>query len=497
MENQPQHDEIHVISDIHMGGSPGFQILKETTRLAGFIGWVAVQRPDQSVALVLNGDIIDTLAEDALQGYIAITNAAEIVSRIMTDPSFAVIWQALADFVKRPHRKLVLIVGNHDLELAFPSVQRTITERLAGDDLEARARIEFSTIGAGYTCNVGNATVYCTHGNEVDEWNFTRYEDISKAARRLGAGLGLEPDEWRPNAGTKMVRDVMNEVKRKYRWVDLLKPEMEAAVSVLSVLDASVLAKLGSVAALLTEAKIEKAEADARLSGTLINVARESVANVRVDSLLGRNLLQAIDPSADTSGASADDMLLDAERSLSEPRRQRPASAQGTLGRWQYYIDRIRGVEPEEALRRAVIDWIRDDQSFVVDHPDDTFKQINDVVSPAIDVVITGHTHLARSISRGGGKHYFNTGTWIRLMKFTAAMLDSKNSFEPIYRVLVKGDIEGIDSPPPGVGPILFDRTSAVTISADQQGVTGHLLDVTGNGTTQVQAMGAAEFLKP
>ena len=39
----------------------------------------------------------------------------------------------------------------------------------------------------------------------------------------------LEPSEWGPNAGTKMVKDVMNEVKRRYAWIDLLKPETQAA----------------------------------------------------------------------------------------------------------------------------------------------------------------------------------------------------------------------------------------------------------------------------
>ena len=40
----PAYDEVHVISDIHMGGKPGFQILRETQRLAGYIGWGAERR---------------------------------------------------------------------------------------------------------------------------------------------------------------------------------------------------------------------------------------------------------------------------------------------------------------------------------------------------------------------------------------------------------------------------------------------------------------------
>jgi len=497
MGEQPKHDEIYVISDLHMGGEVGFQILKETNRLAGFIGWVAEQRPNESVALILNGDILDTLAENELHGYVAIENATKIVERIMKDKSFIGIWNALADFVKKKNRTLIFILGNHDLELAFPQVQRLIRKHLADNDLTAQARIEFSTIGAGYACRVGNATIYCTHGNEVDEWNFTRYEDLSKASRRLSAGRSLGQSEWRPSAGTKMVRDVMNEVKLKYRWVDLLKPEMSAAVSVLTVLDPSVLGKLTSVAALLTESKMEKAEADARLSGGSVSAARQSVMSVEADSLLGSKLLEAIDSGTGAGALSADAMLQQAERNLHKKPTFQPIAQETTLGRWQYYIDRLMGIEPEEALRRAVIDWIKDDQSFAFDNHDETFNRISNTVSPDIDIIITGHTHLARSISRAGRRHYFNTGTWIRLMKFTDDMLKDTDSFRPIYRVLVKGNIESIDDPQPGEKPILLDRTSAVRISTSTGGVIGSLLDIIKDGRAYTIPEGAAQFHKP
>ena len=148
MSDFPEYDEVHVISDIHMGGKPGFQILRETKRLANYIGWVGGQRPGGRVALVLNGDIFDTLAED-IHGYVAVDEAVDTVKRIMGDPSFKGVWKALADFVKLEGRTLVIVIGNHDIEIAFPTVQRFIISKLAGDDLKARARIEFSTTGCG------------------------------------------------------------------------------------------------------------------------------------------------------------------------------------------------------------------------------------------------------------------------------------------------------------------------------------------------------------
>jgi len=54
MSDLPAFEEVHVISDIHMGGKPGFQILRETNRLANFIRWVAKQRPDGRVQFSIN-----------------------------------------------------------------------------------------------------------------------------------------------------------------------------------------------------------------------------------------------------------------------------------------------------------------------------------------------------------------------------------------------------------------------------------------------------------
>ncbi len=109
----------------------------------------------------------------------------------------------------------MFIIGNHDVEISFPVVQRLIQQRLAGDNPQKRAALSFPTIGAGFSCTVGGATVYCTHGNEVDPWNFNRYEDLAKVGRRLNAGRTLTQQEWTPNAGTRMVKEVMNQVKEK------------------------------------------------------------------------------------------------------------------------------------------------------------------------------------------------------------------------------------------------------------------------------------------
>jgi len=481
MNDLPVFDEVHVVSDLHMGGRAGFQILRETTRLANFITRVGQQRPKGQVALVLNGDVFDTLAED-LPGYIAIDDAAQAVSRIMEDAAFATIWQAMAAFVKLPGRHLVFVIGNHDIEIALPPVQRLLLAALAGNDLAARARTVFSTAGAGFACMVGRSRIFCIHGNEVDGWNFNRYEDLARASRRLNAGTTLAASEWQPNAGTRMVKDVMNSVKHRYAWIDLLKPETSAAVGALLVLDPSQVAKINALLGVVGTRVGGDAQANARLS---VEPAKPGEVGAQpaptLEQVLGPNLRQG-------ASQSADDMLAAAEANFGKaPGTGAPGD--GTLGIgglvWDKLTGWLRGVSEAEALRRALADWLAKDKTFEVDERDDTFKQVTAAVGSGIDFIVTGHTHLARAIEMGQGRYYFNCGTWIRLMRLTPAMLKDEASFKPVYDVLKDGRMQAIDD-----GKLVMDETCAVSITDESGQTVGRLVRVLGDGT------GAPELVK-
>jgi len=114
-------------------------------------------------------------------------------------------------------------IGNHDLELALPWVREHLGNSLTnGDDL-ARAHLRVETDGFGILCKVGKATVLCVHGNDVDPWNSVDQGKLSRIVRDLVRGGKFEP--WTPNGGSKLVIDVINELKQNFHFVDLLKPE--------------------------------------------------------------------------------------------------------------------------------------------------------------------------------------------------------------------------------------------------------------------------------
>jgi len=473
-----RYDELYVVSDIHMGGRPGFQILKESKRLANFIRSLGQQRPEGAVALVLNGDIIDSLAED-IGGYIAADDAVTMMTRIFNDPTFTPVWEALKHFVSRPGRSLILVIGNHDIEIALPSVQKAIEMRVAGDDAACRGRITFSTTGSGYTCAVGDGRVFCTHGNEEDSWNVVDYEALFQLARNQNAGLPFDANRWEPNAGTLFVKDIMNEVKRKYAWIDLLKPETKAAIGVLVVLDPEQVGKISRGIPILWE----KLRGTLRLHGLLsadeMSVTDSGeVQNIAMSELLGPSLLSGLKAARANSGRSADSMLLEAERTFDKP-GARPPGSDETLGWGQLVWDWLTGVEKPEALRRALKDWLRGDKTFEITDRDETFETVTAKVGPGVDFIVTGHTHLERAIQLDARRCYFNCGTWIRLVRVTDAMLDQPDVFKKIYDLLMKGSMEAIDNAQIGQ-TFLMNQSSAVSIRTEGSEIVGELIHIEG-----------------
>ncbi|MGD8670207.1 MAG: metallophosphoesterase, partial [Desulfobacterales bacterium] len=252
--------ELHVVSDLHFGGRPGFQIFRQGDTLANFIKNMAAQPSDRKIGVVFNGDIVDFLAEEPAS-YLDPQGAIAKLERIFyEDPAFTGVWSALQEYVAQPNRQLILILGNHDVELALPHVTEWILENLSEGDAAARGSITTCFDGAGFSCMVGNKSVFTIHGNDVDIWNMVDHKQLLDLS--LAININELPPDWDPNAGTRMVIDVMNTVKRKYPIVDLLKPEAEAVVPILLTMDPGQfrkIAKVMSVAAYLTRDMVRNA----------------------------------------------------------------------------------------------------------------------------------------------------------------------------------------------------------------------------------------------
>lgn len=503
MDSLPVFDEIYVISDIHMGGRPGFQILRHWERLGRFIEHLGGVRSGEKVALVLNGDVIDSLAEE-IHGYVATREAVGMMDRIYAN--FMPVWEGLASFIRQPGRHLIWVTGNHDIELSLPEVEYSIRQRIAGGDTALNGAMTFATKGAGYACYVGDARVFCTHGNEVDDWNIVDYGRLGELGNALNAGCDIDHKRWSPNAGTKLVVDVMNLVKRQYPFVDLLKPETKVVVPILLVLDPSLAHHIDVESAFgVTWGKLKGQFIRRGLLGAE-DEAPSAVRNpgdaaeLALNELLGGHLLSLVSDGGESTKANADDLLLEAEAVVrGEHITAQLDDDEGTLGWFGMALDRLRGVDKVEALRNALLDWLQNDESFRIGNQDETFERIATRVDPTVDIIVTGHTHLERAIPMGDRRFYYNCGTWIRLIRFTEEMLNKPEQFQNVMEAIEQGSMQALDEASLDGEPLVLDRSAAVRIAVDGQGVCAELLRVgdDGNNGITLDQVPNTEFRKP
>ncbi|HKO49021.1 MAG TPA: hypothetical protein VJV79_14920, partial [Polyangiaceae bacterium] len=419
-----------------------------------------------------NGDVLDTLPE-AMHGYLCGPGEAEgIIGGIVRHAAFSPVFAALAEFCKVPGHRLMIVLGNHDLELMYPNIQEFLWNELCSQDDAARGRVTFATAGTGFRCRVGRkleqVSVACVHGNEFDDWNAFEPRTL---ARLIRAGtLGYESPLTReaPNPGTQLVRDVMNGVKKEYPFVDLLKPEIAGVFTILLALAPE---KISSVSELIRNM-----------------AAAQTVGAARVARVLGQSVAQAeaetVTPPAGQwspsqnfaaflgNGGNASELLSQAwQRTLDDREPEAFALEAGQvlggaqlirnlLGFWGRKINQ----NPKEALRVALKDWGGSPDTFDLDGPCDVFEALAKL-QPNVNIVVAGHTHLRRQkwLPLAGSPLrmplYLNTGTWIRLMRLELADFEAPR-FDTLYAALGAKTLAALDE----LGPTttLKQRTVAV-----------------------------------
>jgi UDP-2,3-diacylglucosamine pyrophosphatase LpxH len=433
-----QLDELQVVSDLHLGGREGFQIFASAQELAWLARQVAASKVAGQAALLVNGDFIDFLAEDVPRAFDPDGVAAKL-DRVLADKHFKPVFDAFADLLAQPRRLLIINLGNHDLELALPWVRERLAAALCRGSALARSQLHLVTDGTGVRARVGHASVLCLHGNEIDAWNVTDHERLRRIARDRQYGLPTE--FWVPNAGSQLVVEVLNPIKADYPFVDLLKPETQAVIPVLSALNPALMPRLREIAAIAA-----RSAADAlRLRTGFLGADTDDGGPPGTAAPLSTRAGSA------SPQASAQVLMQQAERAFAggvTPISLVRSSQADQLGFWTAAWDRLRGQPTHEVLREA-LECLDQDRSFEPGEPDDTFRQFDARVGPEIHLLLTGHTHLARSLPRTrGGGHYFNSGTWARLMRLAPEVRRDKQRFKQWFELLARGRMADLDAAP-------------------------------------------------
>lgn len=444
---------LFIISDLHLGGRPhdvvkdgaslpGFQFNHAYPALIEFIDWVRRQAGSgegKEIELVINGDIVDFLAEDDYEdGVRAWTADEDLASRKLRMIAARTrgsdgrgVFEALGDFLRAGHR-LTLLLGNHDIELSLPAVRRTLLDLLGGD----HARLAFIYDGEAY--RVGRVLI--EHGNRYDRWNRVDHNGLREERSMRSRGLPLDESRrgrryFTPPAGSHLVIDVMNRLKARYRFIDLLKPETGAVVPLLLALEPSSVRYLdGVIRAYMTMPErigtgmlspAETRDPDLLSRGTAASSAFDRVLSEELDTadagLFMPSCRAALPP------ATRDD-----EMSIRDTAVAARAQAQAWIDAWQGAADGIaalvrRHVDAIEDMRwrqlhAALRRVVRRDGAFKIEHEDASYLDAAGAIvhGGGIDVVVNGHTHLPkrkRLDVAGRQCWYLNSGTWCDVLR--------------------------------------------------------------------------------
>ena len=242
-----------VISDIHLGGAADFQMCSAAGRdlLAGFLAWVARRaKAGESIELIVNGDLVDFLAEEPFQALTSQDAEATRKLRSIQDDSKDV-WAGFRK-VTAAGVPLTVLLGNHDLELTLPGPNALLRDSLGPGRV--------ALLLDGRALDLGDVLV--EHGNRCDSWNLVDYDALRTVAADISRRV--TPRAFNAPPGSKLVVEVMNKVKKELRFVDLLKPENDAVLPLLAALASISLTQLTMLTRYYASSSVEGFDAEQR-----------------------------------------------------------------------------------------------------------------------------------------------------------------------------------------------------------------------------------------
>jgi len=440
--------QVYVISDLHLGGdypeagsddSRGFRICTHADDVAAFIRSLSDRPNDAPPAeLVINGDMVDFLAERHDEGepwraFNADPDTAVALMRRIAERD-RVVFDALKDHLAAGHR-LVILLGNHDVEMALPQVRAALEEIL-----DARGK-DFVFIHDGEAYVVGEALI--EHGNEYDGFNRVNYAQLRVIRAELSRRRTEALDFFEAPPGSHLVADAINPVKELYRFIDLLKPQNEAAIPMLVALEPgyrSLLRDLARAAQRITSTDARRAAArkmgadvagkdvddeEAFLgtgAGAAVTTRAAPVDSDPLDEQLTAALGDDAEAFRQAVDASTEDDGLGQEISAGGKAKWLAGSLAMMLSRGD---DEAAVTRRLPALRLAV-QANRDSTAFDrdVEGAKEYRQAAERLATGPIRHVVFGHTHLPKRVALPSGGFYLNSGTWADVLRFPNEILE-------------------------------------------------------------------------
>jgi len=450
-----------IISDLHLGNGGPYDVFEGGESLPALLDHVSVG--SAPIRVLVNGDGFDFLMnEDPLE-----LNEARAVAQaqaIAENPSSAAVLRAFGRVLARGG-EVTIRLGNHDVELAFVSVQNTFRAALS-QPRDIAGRLVFVHGDAPEILSIGGARLLVTHGEQDDRWNKVDYEKLREGDKRYA---------YAP--GSVLVKKILNPGTREHgmRFLSLLKPDFQgAALSALAV-DPTVAKQIfkGATLRMLVDflrrrdmAPTFASEEESVFEGgpppatDRLGFSQEDAEQRLAAANLSEDEKDAIESLLDehalTSFAGDEDGL------VGKAAVKLGKAALSLYGRIQRKLTGAEG-DTYFDLKPMADEWAE-------------AKRLSEAFGA--NAVVIGHTHAARW-KEEGSLVYANTGTWIGLIKLPRSDA-SDEEWADFLGELRRN--KGLEAEKQKSAKILT-RFTAVIVEADPQGGASlSLLEWTDNG---------------
>jgi UDP-2,3-diacylglucosamine pyrophosphatase LpxH len=421
--------DLFIISDLHLGGAygetegaRGFRLNTHAAELTAFLLEVRdrATTTGRRAELVINGDFVDFLAESGAGGgdwRAFVADQDEAVARLdAIQARDAQVFDALASLLES-NVAVTLLLGNHDLELSLPAVRSRLCEHL-----RVTRSSPFCFLFDGEALTVGDTLI--EHGNRYDGYNVVDFDRLRRFRSEASRRLPTSPDAFfEPPAGSRLVAEVMNPIKVDYGFIDLLKPETEAALPLLIALEPSYatdIAVIERISQLRDDATRRSPVAPARPRQAGNIGARSTDAGGEPESLhdvLARRV----------GKRSADRLLALADEATQSSRRQQQQIGSGAVcralsfirmayftGDWEDRVDLL--LDAFQQIQSAtLLDWSTESEV--------SYREAaEELALGGFRHVVFGHTHAPKVVDLPDGARYLNTGSWADRLRLPDAL---------------------------------------------------------------------------
>ncbi|HEV7397525.1 MAG TPA: metallophosphoesterase [Pyrinomonadaceae bacterium] len=413
-----------VISDLHVGKGDCFNIFASTNKYSLFDTFlVDCKNLSERVELIINGDFVDFLQ---LQPWNDLTRPTALRKIKEIVAGSEEVFSSIGKFLDQSQHELKILLGNHDVELAYPEVGGELKRAILKFAPDAESRILLFDRRTTYNPRVNGVLLHIEHGNGGDPWNALDYSAIFRDAE-------LNTQDFAYPPGTALVYEVMNGFKEDLRFVDLLKPEIPAVPLLLLALNPMMTSKAVPEALSL----VFRALKNGFLTCLRERISGHTLGEVRHNRVSAPELLAAELASTCVSGAPFDNLQIELLEEYLNGSSSVAALAEASLGRHPEHVKLKLVLWALKGLTRFKTLPGEDDYS--QDYPSDmAARGARLLLRGDVKVVVFGHTHEALKTEFAEGL-YVNAGTWANLIRMPQANSEallawanglSTNSFE-------------------------------------------------------------------